>query len=497
MPRPALRAAALAPLALPLAGCEDYLFEQVCPEAISEVARTEPELQPTPADILFVVDNSGSMREEQENLAANFAAFIDALAGSGGDYQLAVVTTDPGSVLNGCGTGSGFECGGFSTTVYSDQFPFEFENQLLDACEELPISAACFQPDDDGRTIITSDLPPAELEASFQEAIQVGTCGAGSERGLSTMASALDEARNGCNTGFLRPGANLIVVFVSDERGNSIPASAKADGIQDGELAAFVQALAAAKDGDLSKVRVAAIVGSVDGQASWCRTEETAATDDPPTAQCGSLCEQIPDPLGSEQSCDDNGDCPSGEFCTRLGAADERCVGREWEEYLRNPGVCRDCKQYAAPDCCIAEPGDEYVAFVQRVGALADGRDGRASCQPAEGERTFCLVDSICQENFAVTLDRIARELVAASTFSLDPPADNPEGVRVRISRGEEVDRTLVNGEDFRVSDDGRTFEFLGGEGPREGESIELFYTTERTIDRPLRGACATSTTAS
>jgi hypothetical protein len=31
----------------------------------------------TPVDILFLVDNSGSMEEEQSNVAANFASFID------------------------------------------------------------------------------------------------------------------------------------------------------------------------------------------------------------------------------------------------------------------------------------------------------------------------------------------------------------------------------------------------------------------------------------
>jgi len=33
-------------------------------------------------DILFVVDDSGSMEDEQQNLAANFDAFIERLAAS-------------------------------------------------------------------------------------------------------------------------------------------------------------------------------------------------------------------------------------------------------------------------------------------------------------------------------------------------------------------------------------------------------------------------------
>ncbi|MFI5293357.1 MAG: hypothetical protein ACHQ02_10870, partial [Candidatus Limnocylindrales bacterium] len=44
-------------------------------------------------DFLFVVDNSGSMGEEQTNLATNFPAFIALIEDSGLDYRVAVTTT--------------------------------------------------------------------------------------------------------------------------------------------------------------------------------------------------------------------------------------------------------------------------------------------------------------------------------------------------------------------------------------------------------------------
>lgn len=502
-PRPpwALLASALSLLLLP--ACEDYLFEQVCPEGIKEVARTVPELEPTPADILFVVDNSGSMREEQENLAANFTAFIDALADSGGDYQLAIVTTDA-TGQNPCGQ-PGQECGGFRTFEFGEMYPFPLQTQNVDACFQVPIPSGCFRTDDDGLAIISSDLGASTIVESFQQAVQVGTCGNGIEAGLQTMRQALDRAESGCNQGFLRPEANLVVVFVSDERGNSISNDDKADGIQPSELQPFIDALVDAKGGDISKVRVASIVGAVDGEARDCRTDASPAEDDPPTAQCGSFCEEIPATLGSETPCPNGpSDCPAGadEVCRNGGLYDGLCVGREYLNYIAGleanppePRRCASCTYYATEDCCIAEPGDEYVAFARAFGTQASGQS--STCQPGDGGRTFCLVDSICQENFSVTLDRIARELVAASTFTLDPAADFPEGVVVNIIGTDGAVRTLENGTDFTVSADGRTFEFLGGAGPAEGESLELFYTTERTVDRPLRGACVTSTSAS
>jgi len=45
-------------------------------------------------DILFVIDNSVSMREEQENMMANFSSFIGNFVGKGYDYRIATVATD-------------------------------------------------------------------------------------------------------------------------------------------------------------------------------------------------------------------------------------------------------------------------------------------------------------------------------------------------------------------------------------------------------------------
>ncbi|MEN0067860.1 MAG: hypothetical protein AAGA48_37370, partial [Myxococcota bacterium] len=46
------------------------------------------------ADILFVVDNSCSMLNDQKALGDNFPRFIEAIDGSGLDFHVGVVTTD-------------------------------------------------------------------------------------------------------------------------------------------------------------------------------------------------------------------------------------------------------------------------------------------------------------------------------------------------------------------------------------------------------------------
>ena len=45
-------------------------------------------------DVLWVVDNSGSMAERQENLARNFGSFINEFTRNSIDYRIAVTTTD-------------------------------------------------------------------------------------------------------------------------------------------------------------------------------------------------------------------------------------------------------------------------------------------------------------------------------------------------------------------------------------------------------------------
>src|SRR5690348_2689084 len=45
-------------------------------------------------DILWVIDNSGSMPSSQQNVASNFTAFIEDFNSKSYDYQIAVTTTE-------------------------------------------------------------------------------------------------------------------------------------------------------------------------------------------------------------------------------------------------------------------------------------------------------------------------------------------------------------------------------------------------------------------
>lgn len=131
-------------------------------------------------DILFVVDDSGSMSDNQRDLGRNFKSFIQLAKTFNVDFQLGVTTTD---------TGGNNPFGGNKT-------PGELRGSP---------------------TIMTNSTP--NLETIFQQNVNVGTNGSAKEAGLEAARLALSHplATTGKNKGFLRKDASLAVIVVSDE----------------------------------------------------------------------------------------------------------------------------------------------------------------------------------------------------------------------------------------------------------------------------------------
>lgn len=159
-------------------------------------------------DILWVIDNSNSMCEEQDALTANFETFIDGLSAINADFRLAVVTTDmssnPGVFRSGPGpigpdcsdTAEPLTCGDVTGPVLSSR------DYLLDPANP------------------NSGLEVDQLKSDFRCIATVGTVSgeAGFERGLDTMRQALSiDALTTINDGFRREKAWLAIIFVTDE----------------------------------------------------------------------------------------------------------------------------------------------------------------------------------------------------------------------------------------------------------------------------------------
>jgi len=132
-------------------------------------------------DILWVIDNSGSMETSQNNLASNFNAFINRFETKNYDFRMGVVTTDAwekrffgGSTKARLRDG----IGGNRSGVYI-------------------------------MTPTTNDL-----SGVFATNIRQGTAGNGDERSLESFRQGLLEP---WNVNFRRPDAFLAVIIVSDE----------------------------------------------------------------------------------------------------------------------------------------------------------------------------------------------------------------------------------------------------------------------------------------
>lgn len=157
------------------------------------------------ADILWVIDNSGSMSEEQSNIASGATQFFDTLNSANVNYHLAVATTEYSSRLGEC-----------------------FELSSLT---------------DETSRWITPTTPDAETE--WTNIAKPGTNG-GTETGLFCGDQALTDPTN-TNAGFDRAGAPNIIVMLSDEPDNETlhgysPRQNTVQNYQNRDLAAYVSA---------------------------------------------------------------------------------------------------------------------------------------------------------------------------------------------------------------------------------------------------------------
>ncbi len=148
-------------------------------------------------DILWVIDNSGSMESSQTNLSSNFGSFISGFAAKGLDYKMAFTTTD--AYRYSASFANNTNCARFRDRVLSS------------SCNNVGgFSASGFK-------ILTPSVPgPAQLSSVFAQNANTGIFGSGDERAFSSMMSALNHSVNASDA-FLRADSFFAVIIVSDE----------------------------------------------------------------------------------------------------------------------------------------------------------------------------------------------------------------------------------------------------------------------------------------
>lgn len=145
----------------------------------------------TKMDILWVIDNSGSMRPSQDEIAANFNSFIQDFAVKNFDYQLSVITSDAYRAYPNFNNGN---------YVWSKAAFKDGTNQTSHS----------------GVFIINPMT--TNIVSTFMTNIIQGINGNGDERPFQSFKAALDTNNPGSyNRAFLRPNSFLAVILVTDE----------------------------------------------------------------------------------------------------------------------------------------------------------------------------------------------------------------------------------------------------------------------------------------
>jgi len=134
-------------------------------------------------DILVVIDNSGSMANEQANMGSRFASFLDKIKEL--NWQIGIITTD----------------------VSSDAAKKDGRLVVLNGLSN--------------QYILHSSMDPTQAQQIFSNTVQMGTGGSGLEYGIKASIRAIErafdiKAINAPNTQLFREEASLAVVVVSD-----------------------------------------------------------------------------------------------------------------------------------------------------------------------------------------------------------------------------------------------------------------------------------------
>ncbi len=143
-------------------------------------------------DVLWVIDNSGSMKASQEDLANNFNSFISNFTQKDLDFQMAVTSTD----------------------AYQSNSKYSFSP----TSEYSLLKTGDGKVTDSGFSIINPSTN--NLEDVFLTNIKLGTSGNADERAFSSIEETL---KNTANQDLFRKDSFLAIIIVSDEDDYSRP----------------------------------------------------------------------------------------------------------------------------------------------------------------------------------------------------------------------------------------------------------------------------------
>ena len=184
------------------------------------------------ADLLFVIDNSGSMAANQANLSRNIADFFGALGAEAVSLHVGVISTDlgtPGSTVPSC-SNSDVGDDGLLNPIRNGQAIRSHQPWTTAPAGVRP--ARCMTVPTQYPSFLTFDAATSDPMAFRDDFVcnaylSVGGCGL--EQQLESLYRALvvrnpreQPGNTDPNAGFVRPDAVLGIVMFSDEEDGSV-----------------------------------------------------------------------------------------------------------------------------------------------------------------------------------------------------------------------------------------------------------------------------------
>lgn len=230
----------------------------------------QPDFDPDPPgcqgkiDFLFLLSRSGTMWDAQQQLVAAFPKFIDTIQSQFDDFDVHIMVVDSEELWRvkvcdeqcpgPCDVAPAYPC---------DAEPTECDNTVgagtVFNAGPYTDNAPCGL---DTRRYITADTP--DVSGTFACLARVGTYGYNKMGdGLVAAMSTELNGPGGCNEGFIRDDALLVLMMIGPEDHTLDP------GNSDGTWQEWRQAVVDAKHDDLSAIVAAGIIGG-----DWCGTSD-------------------------------------------------------------------------------------------------------------------------------------------------------------------------------------------------------------------------------
>ena len=241
----------------PMGGTDDPLFDlpPIPPGSMGDGCAA--------VDFLFVIDNSISMQDQQNQLKGAFPEFISTIENTlpSTDYHIMVADTDRWGRCDTANPWNGSNPNNETCNAY-------VKNTVFDECDRTR-GAGVVHPAGKGSSNESCNLyggnryiieGQPDVPGAFSCIASVGLAGHPEERpldGIVRAATGGNVAGGGCNQGFLRDDAILVVTFISDD-GNKEDENTPQEAYDK---------LVAAKGGNADAIVVLGLIN--EGQSHW------------------------------------------------------------------------------------------------------------------------------------------------------------------------------------------------------------------------------------